>query len=269
MVSRGLTSTYLFEHNEQKYDQSDVAGALQALGITQGDIVFVHSDLTSFGKINPAIKRDEYTDAFIHALESAVGPEGTIIMPCFSYTFCNKGEVYDPEETPSTMGILAERFRGLTGTVRTIDPIFSVAIGGKEKDFFSDISTDCFGEGSVFEKMYTKNAKIVFFGPQFTLTYLHFVEQKFGIPYRYIKEFNGQIRLENVLHDYTFKYYVRDLDMNIGYNLEGISRFLDQAGALKTVPLGYDTLRVIESVDCFNKMTEGFKRDVSFLLNTK
>jgi len=265
-VADNQENTYLFEHEGKKYGRSDILEALRTLGITKGDALLVHSDLKSFGKINPAVKKNEYTGAFIDALKEAVGPAGTILMPCFSYTFCNEGEVYDPVETPSTMGILAERFRTLPDVSRTIDPIFSVAIGGKEKDYFMDVGTDCFGEGSIFEKIYTKKGKIVFFGPLFTITYMHFVEQRYGVPYRYMKEFSGRIKLNGSLHDYTFKYYVRHLDRKVGYNFEDVARFLDRQGVLKTAPLGYDKIRAVSAVDCYNKMTEGFKRDVTFLL---
>ena len=64
--------------------------ALRKIGVTGDDKLFVHSDLKSFGKINPEISRNEYIDAFIIALMEVVGLKGTIIVPTFSYSFCNK-----------------------------------------------------------------------------------------------------------------------------------------------------------------------------------
>lgn len=260
------TDKFLFIFNEKQYYPSDVLSALLALGITKGDVLFVHSDLTLFGKINPEIKKNEYVDAFINAFKEAVGSEGMVIIPCFSYSFCN-GEIFDPLTTLSKVGILAERFRMLPDTTRTIDPIFSVGIWGKEQNYFKAIGTDCFGKNSIFEKIYEKNAKIIFIGPTFDMTYLHFIEQRYGgVPYRYMKKFSGQIKLDGALVDYMFNYSVRSRERTFRYALEDIAQFLDNEGVLKKVMLGCSKMRLVNAVDCYHKIIQGLKKDILFLL---
>jgi aminoglycoside 3-N-acetyltransferase len=194
-----------------------------------------------------------------------VGRNGNIIMPTFSYSFCKK-EIFDPKTTPSTVGALTEYFRKLKGVKRSMDAIFSVAALGPDKDYFTNVGTNCFGERSIFEKLYFKNVKIIFLGETFDITYMHFIEQRFGIPYRFIKEFNGQVRLRNKLMDSVFYYNVRQLDKNIEYDLEGIADFLNNRGVLKKVKLGNSKIRAVNAIEAFDEITKGFEKNRYLLL---
>jgi len=255
----------IFTFNEKEYYTQDIINAFEQTGIKIGDSIFVHSNLKSFGKLNNKIMRNEFLESFIEALKITVGEKGNIIMPTFSYSFCKK-EIFDPEITPSTVGILTEYFRKLKGIKRSIDPIFSIAAFGPDKEYFSDVGTNCFGEKSIFEKLYNKDVKIVFLGETFDITYMHFVEQKYGVPYRFIKKFKGKIKLGNKLKEFVFDYNVKPLDKNINYNLEGIADFLEDKGVLKKTELGNSKIRVINAVDAFNEIIKGFKQNIYLLL---
>lgn len=243
----------IFTYNGKKYYTLDIINALKRAGIKIGDSIFVHSDLKSFGKLNNKITREEFLGSFIKALKKTVGESGNIIMPAFSYSFC-KREIFDPETTPSTVGILTEYFRKLKGASRSIDPIFSVAAIGPDKEYFIDVGTNCFGKNSIFEKLYDKNVKIIFLGKTFDITYMHFVEQKYGVTYRFIKKFKGKIKIGNDFKEFIFDYNVRPLDKNINYDLEGIADFLWGEGVLKRAGLGNSKIRAVNAVDAFNKI---------------
>ncbi len=258
----------IFTYNKKEYHVRDIIDVLKQTGIKKGDSVFVHSDLKSFGKLSDKIIRNDFLESFIEALKKTVGEDGNIIMPTFSYSFCKK-EIFDPEITPSTVGILSEYFRKLKGVSRSIDPIFSVAALGPNKEYFTDVGTNCFGEKSIFEKLYDKNVKIVFLGETFDITYIHFVEQKCGVPYRFIKKFKGKIKLENELKEFVFDYNVRPLDKNVSYNLEGIADFLENKGVLKKVEIGNSKIRVVNAVDAFNVLKRGLENDINLLLKER
>jgi aminopeptidase-like protein/aminoglycoside N3'-acetyltransferase len=255
----------IFTFDEKEYYAEDVIDALKKAGIKKGDSIFVHSDLKLFGKINNKIMRNEFLDSFIEALKKTVGKYGNIIMPTFSYTFC-KNEIFIPEITPSKVGILTEYFRKLEGVKRSIDPIFSVAVFGPDKEYFTDVGTNCFGKKSIFEKLYDKNAKIVFLGETFAITYIHFVEQICGVPYRFIKKFKGKIKIKNELKDFVFDYNVRPLDKNIDYNLEKIMDFLESKRALRKIKLGNSNIIVVNAIDTFNELKKDFENDIYTLL---
>jgi len=243
----------------------DVVDVMRKAGIKKGDSVFVHSDLKLFGKINNKVTRNEFLEAFVESLKKVLGANGNIIMPTFSYSFCRK-EIFNPETTSSTVGILTEYFRKLKEAKRSIDPIFSVVAVGYDKDYFADVGNDCFGKKSIFEKLYDKNVKIVFLGETFDMTYVHFIEQRCGVYYRFIKKFKGEIKFKNELKKFIFKYNVRPLDKNIEYDLEGIANFLESKGVLKKVELGGSKIRVVSAVDAFNEIKNGLKNNIHMLL---
>jgi len=258
----------IFSYNKREYRFKDVVDALKESGVKDGDSIFVHSDLKSFGKINSVIKRNDFLESFVEALKEVVGRDGNIIMPTFSYSFCRK-EIFDPEITPSTVGVLTEYFRKLDGVSRSIDPIFSVAAMGPDKNYFIDVGEDCFGKKSIFDKLYKKNAKLIFLGETFDMTYVHFVEQSCGVPYRFDKKFTGEVRQKKELKEFAFNYYVRPLDKNIDYNLEGIASFLENQGVLKKVILGSSKIRVVSAGDVFSKLKEGLQNNIYMLLKEK
>ncbi|MEK7551821.1 MAG: AAC(3) family N-acetyltransferase [Patescibacteria group bacterium] len=261
-------SKFIFSYNNQNYEKLDIFQALRNLGIKHGDSVFVHSDVARFGKIIPGTKRDEYLEAFLDALKDAVGRNGNVIMPSFTYSFCKK-EIFYPLYSPSTVGILSEYFRKQSGVSRSLDAIFSVAAYGPLKSYFTKVGTNCFGENSIFEKLYLKNVKIVFVGNTFDITYMHFIEQRFGVPYRFMKKFEGKIEVDGELKRYTFDYNVRDLEVDVVYNLEKIARFLENRGVLSTVKLGYSKIRIISAVNAYDVLFEGLKNNVWLLCKKK
>ena len=70
--------------------RSDFTQSLKALGVEEGDVLFVHSDIAAFGLLATR-DRNLLFNSIVHAIEEAVGDEGTIIMPTFTYSF-GRGE---------------------------------------------------------------------------------------------------------------------------------------------------------------------------------
>ena len=254
---------FLFQYNNKEFTANDLHDAFKEAGIGTGDKLFIHSDLRSFGRVNPNISQEEYLGAFVEVLTDLVGENGVVIMPTFSYSF-GRGEIYDPQNTPSTVGSLTEYFRKLPNVVRTIDPILSVAIWGDNKGSYVNVGTDCFGEGSIFQKIYNEDFKIMFLGETFDMTYLHFVEQSFKVPYRYIKKFTGQIKAEYELKEYTFDYYARDLDQDPRCDLEKIASSM--SGVLRSVRLGFSQIRVVSAKDAYSTIFRMLEKDKFALL---
>ena len=258
----------IFADTGRTYTYGDILCALQKVGIQSGDTLFVHADLKSFGKVIAGLDRKTFIEAFIAALQECIGQSGNLIMPTFTYSFCKK-EVFDPQATPSAVGILSEQFRALPGVMRSNDPIFSVSAWGADKNFFADVGPDCFGVNSVFEKLYDRDAKIIFLGDTFDITYIHFVEQHFGVPYRFIKHFTGVIKTKERLRECTVSYNVRPLDKNIEYDLERIAKYLNLKKVLKAVPLGYSKIRCVGAVDAFKAITQGLTEDIYIFLKDR
>lgn len=260
----------IFEDGARKYYYSDILEALRKVGIRKGDAIFVHSDVAKFGKLADIRDRGEFLDLMLAALKEAVGAKGTIIMPTFSYSFTKK-EVYDPDKTPSTVGVLTEHFRKQPGVKRTEHPIFSAAAWGGEKEYFGhDSAKDCFGQGTIFGKIYKKNAKIVFFGAFFeSCTFIHSLEQLFGAPYRFNKSFTGKISVGGKVREETCDYFVRSLDGSANPEFSVFEAHLVKNGFIKRAKLGSGEILAVSSRKLGIEAWKMFRKDNYFLSNSK
>jgi aminoglycoside 3-N-acetyltransferase len=94
---------------------------LETLGVRQGGVLLVH---TSFKAVRPL---QGGPLALIDALQTAIGPQGTLVMP----TMTDGESVFDPRTTPTSgMGITAELFWRQPGAVRSTHPGGSFAARG-------------------------------------------------------------------------------------------------------------------------------------------
>jgi len=259
-------NTPLYKTNEGYLYSKDVLNALKASGIQTGDILFIHSDIASFGKL-ASFDTKVFLGSLISIFQKAVGKNGTVIMPTFSYSFC-KNELFDLEQTKSTVGTLTDFFRNQKDVVRTAHPIFSVAIWGNKKETFIDVSTDSFGVQSIFDKLYQENTKIVVLGSPFysSCTFIHYIEQMYGVPYRYLKTFNGIIKDKEKEYEAKATYYVRYLDSNVDLDTTLLEQALLDSRVMSKVKLGASCIMTVAAKDFYDIGMHLLKKNIySFL----
>jgi aminoglycoside 3-N-acetyltransferase len=105
--------------------QGNLAADLQRLGVKSGACLLVHSSLSSLG----FVRRGGH--AVIAALEQAIGPTGTLVLPTHTWRWVNQNcRLFDVRNSPSCVGSLSEAFRKLPGVVRSLHPTHSVAARG-------------------------------------------------------------------------------------------------------------------------------------------
>lgn len=161
---------------------------LRALGVEQGDTLFVHSSFRSLGPVQDGAL------AVVGALEKAADPGGLILMPSFNLLENNRlrAETWDPDTTPSTVGWLTEFFRTLPGTYRSDHYSHSVAARGRNARAFVAGHRDrigrsspwdrdpwgrTYGENSPMVRAYAAGGKVLMLGVTYeTSTYIHLVE---------------------------------------------------------------------------------------------
>lgn len=260
----------LYITEEGKICYNDILRSLQKVGVQRGDIIFGHSDVSVFGKIGDIKNRDEFLGLILQAFKKVVGKEGIIIMPTFSYSFC-RSETYDPEASCSRVGALTTYFRKQRDVVRTIHPIFSVGIWGKEKGYFnSNLSKDSFDKDSIFGKLHKKSGKILFFGASFqSCTFVHYIEQLYGIPYRYMKTFKGKIKRGDIEYEDEYTFFVRYLDKNVILDTSRLEKYLLERKSMKEIRLGNGRILMIESDVLFKEGYKLLDHDIYFFLKGK
>lgn len=217
---------------------------LQKLGVKQGDILCVSSDIAKLGipaEVKPLFRTkgmQALTDTYIQTLLSVVGESGTLIMPTFTYSAC-EGQVFDVNNTASTVGMLTEAFRHYPGTVRNEHPIFSFAIHGKLGSELSTMETfDCFGKHSLYDKLHALEAKYLLLGVNMWQgsTYVYYSEQKHRVPYRYMKNFEGTIVDGTLTKNVTTPYFVRDYAVGYEDAWECLQQESLEQGITQTAP---------------------------------
>lgn len=218
---------------------SDIYDACHAAGIKRGDLLLLHADAMATAQLPPA-PTEQCLETLLSALEEYLGPQGTLILPTFSYSFC-RDECYDPAHTPSTVGLLTEYFRRRPGVLRSHDPLFSVAAkGARAAEAVNADSAECFGPESFFAWLHANYARLGFLACSMSVaTMVHYVERRTGVSYRHDKVFTGWVIGEDgSRQEGRVTYYVRDLEDGTVCDLRVLEKELRSSGALITATMG-------------------------------
>ena len=203
---------------------SDISFAMEALNVLSGDVIMIHGDAIVAAQLEGNKSKKIYN--FIKEIISFLGKKGTIVFPSFTYS-STKSEIFNVQKSQSVVGLLSESFRKYDGVVRSKNPIFSVCSFGKYKrDFEYSCINDCFGENSCFGLLHSYGGKLINIACNFEVTYLHYVEQKKKISYRYFKKFNGEI-LDNGKKSFVeTRYFVGKKKINYSMDLDKLKKKL-------------------------------------------
>ena len=233
---------------------SDVTDALTSVGIPQGGVVLVHPDAIVAAQFSH-MPNEQRLDLLIEAIEAAIGSEGTLVMPAFSYSF-TKGEAFDIGATPSAAGMVTERFRTRPGVRRTVDPIFSFGCRGPLAQKLCAVAVkECFGAESVFGALHRLNAHIVDLGCSMSRggTFVHYVETAHGVGYRYNKAFSGTvISPDSEASECSVVYNVRDLTRRSEADLRRLQERLAEDGKSRTADVGRSRIIAVTASDFFD-----------------
>jgi aminoglycoside 3-N-acetyltransferase len=193
----------------------ELSEALKKLDIPQNRIVIIHSSLLKFGLIEGGAA------GAYKCLKNQLGPEATIVMPAFSWSYGNTRK-WSAKNTPSEVGALTEYFRKNIATTRSIHPFHSVsAVGPRAEKITTGSCTSSFGANSPFERLYMLDAFNLSVGTNFIggATYLHLAEEKLNVPYRFMKQFPGKVRdMHGNVMDQTFEMFVRKITETYEYD---------------------------------------------------
>ena len=203
-----MSSTVLFESSAGQVTTRSFREALLSSHAHEADVLYIHSGL-KFGQPSKNLSR---IDLLSNLLETIIDlGVKTICMPTFTFSFCN-GVHYDVQLSKSHMGTLNEYFRKRTDVTRSADPLMSVAAFGEDLELVQNLGIQSTGKDSNFDKLDSRsNVKFLFLGvhPGDCFTYMHYLEWKAGVPYRYDREFTGTVVNNGVSTTVTKQLFVR------------------------------------------------------------
>ncbi len=236
---------------------ADVRQALASVGVAPGDTLMLHADALAAAQF-PPLPQEERLAALLRAMEEHLGPQGTLVLATFTYSFTQDQE-YDPAKSPSQVGLLGEHFRKQPGVLRSLDPLFSVAArGARAAELTGADPGECFGPDSFFARLHRLGGKIACLGCTLqVVTFLHYVERCLGVDYRYDKQFSGLVvRPDGRRRPATVTYFVRDLERDSESVLLPLQERLAAAGLLRRGRLGRVGLYCVDTNDFFEQTRE-------------
>ena len=218
---------------------------LKKLGVTPGSIIYLGIDIgkVPLPNIDVALtkeairEREQHWCKFIlENLLDAVGPNGTLLVPTFSYSCGAPGTSFHLETTPSEVGPFTEFFRKSPNVFRSTHPIFSVAgIGAKAKMILENTGKAAFGGLSPYGRMHEHGAMFVALGVQLrnSMTYVHHLEQTYGCNHRYNKMFHTPVYKNGVLQKGPWLAYVSYQSTGSLVDIKSFEEMLKKVGVLR------------------------------------
>lgn len=194
------------ERTVEHIDRARIAEGLRALGVGEGDALFLHSSLKSLGYVEGGPR------AVIDALLDAIGPEGTLVVPTYYqpggtiYAACQRADyVFDPREHGTDLGALPAAFLKVPGVRRSLHPTHSVSAVGRHADLITathHLAPSIFGEGSPWERFRHLDGKVLGLGISMgPVTYYHMLEDalgdRFPLPVRMAQTYRLKCRTQD------------------------------------------------------------------------
>ncbi len=244
-----------------------IAEELVQAGLRPGAVILVHSSLSKLGWVEGG------AETVIQGLRLALGAEGTLLLPAFSYATVGQANPYfDVRATPSCVGAIPEFFRQQPGVIRSVHPTHSVCgVGRLAAALCSEHPLDNtpVGAHSPLRLVRDLCGQVVFLGcgmgPN---TSMHGVEELARPPYL-LREFityhitladGGHIELLHRHHDFRGwrqrydrlqAYLEPGSELHIGHVLGGTVHIIEARALWRKALAGYqaDPFAFVEQID--------------------
>jgi aminoglycoside 3-N-acetyltransferase len=219
--------------------------ALSAAGVRAGDVAYLGVDMSGFAlprrpvprsRAEALAQREEQCAFLLDVLRAAVGPEGTLLAPSFSYAYARHGTPYVHETSPSELSPFTEHLRTRPGTLRSFHPLFSVCgAGPAAAALLEGCGRSAYGPESPFGRLAARHAKFVGVGVRLAqfLTYAHHLEQVVGVNHAYHKVYNGPAFRGGVEQPGPWLAFVRYLGIGVELAVERLEERVRAEGALR------------------------------------
>jgi len=239
---RKLKRRLIRKRLEQKRKKNEVVTResltkdLITAGIKMGDVLMVHSSLSSIGYIEGG------AGAFVDACFDVIGPEGTLVMPAFAHgtfskIYLDTNPVFDLLNSPSKAGAITEALRTRKNSERSFHPTDAVTANGPlahyfVKDHYGQLTP--YNQNSPYYRLAEKNARILNVGVPLSTscTNLHLLEDavafKYPVYHQHIYEVkmidgNGQVHyMKTKVHDPRYSEKRRANELVPLFEKEGI-----------------------------------------------
>ena len=242
-------------------------------GLKNGDTIMVQSSLLHIGPIDDIKNRDDTCEFYYRAFREVIGKCGTILVHTPFESYGRFGEVFDTIKSPSSAGIFSEWIRKQDHCIRSIHPIVSIAgIGPLAEEICGAPHFSGFARTSPWGKMLDHNVHLITLGLGLSkgLSFLHFIEAQYGVPYQYNKIFSTPVEKNGKQINGSFTMSVRYLDFNVQYDFASFEEQAIKEGVVFVSNFSRGLLfQKIKAIDAFNLGSRMLTENIfSFLTKT-
>jgi len=237
------------------------------LGINKGDNIYITSDVKTL--LYSLMEHDDDTDLniLIDGIIDIIGPEGTLVIPTFNWSFC-KGETFDIRKTPCKTGSLGKLAMKRSDFRRTQHPLYSFVVWGKAREELCAMTNkSSFGNDSPFKYMVDNGFRNLFIDKdlEHSFVFVHYVEQSVGnISYRYLKDFTADyIDEDGNVSTRTYDMNVRDLDLDVQNVIYAFEDEFIEKGIMSRFYVNGIEMQMIELKDAYPIIAEDVRHNRS------
>lgn len=227
---------------------------LLELGVQPGGVLLVH---TSFSKVKPV---EGGPIGLISALHSALGLQGTLVMPSMSY---DDDHPFDKSKSHCMeMGVVADTFWRLPGVLRSDNNHAFAAVGPSAEKITAPHPIDIpHGQDSPVGRVYELDGQILLLGVGHDAnTTIHLCENMAGVRYRRDKYLT-------ILKDGKHaKFEYREID-HCCQNFSLVDGWLDERGLQRRGKVGHAEARLIRSRDIMDVVIPRLKENETTFLH--
>jgi aminoglycoside 3-N-acetyltransferase len=190
-----------------------------------------------------------------------------MVVPTYTYSL-PRGETFDPvSDGTLNCGLLSEYVLDHPESLRSLDPCIScAAIGPAAEELFSGLPEYAYGKDCMWQRLHERGAVLCSINLGAGSTFLHWVEGQLGVPYRFEKQFTGQMRVDGELSTVRSTLLVRYLDSDL---LEAdFAPFTEQArrtGLYRTALVGRGRIGIIAFADMYDLVEQTLPQRPWFL----
>lgn len=232
-----------------------IVKALSKLGLQSGDTVLVHSDLRGFKFPGQLQSREAILQFYQDIFGEVLGKEGTLATPAYFYEYARFGQPFDVDRSPASapLGSFSQWINSQPNRIRSCNPLQSIAaIGQRAEELAGGTSLSGYGVTSPWHRLRLMKGKILFFGaPLQSMTYVHYIEQQFGVPHLYFKIYPHPVIKDGKQLPGHVISAVRYLDFSVQYDLNAFEKKLQEHGALASGKINAASLLMVDAETAF------------------
>ena len=164
------------------YNKQQLKDQLESMGLKGDETILIHSSMKSIGEVDGGA--DTVLDAWMEYFK-----DGLLLLPTHTWKTVNvDNPVYNPQTTPSCVGLLTNMFMKREGVIRSLHPTHSMAGYGKNAAEYlageEYNNTPC-TPGGCYDRLKDAGGKVLLVGVGHERnTYIHSVEEVLNVPNR-------------------------------------------------------------------------------------